>query len=197
MQKRSLETQERILNTALMLFSEQGFERTGVDQICRNSGISKGAFYHHFSSKDELFLRLLDNWTEAIHTHINRRFENSSSIEAGFLETSHSLKEIIDGSSHNLPLLFEFWHHSVKNPALWERAVRPLQRFKDHFLDLIKSGIEKHEIKAQDPGLIANTILVFSFGVIASSMLDAQQDWSKVSSFGFSTFFDQLKRSDP
>lgn len=196
MQLRSLHTQERILKTAQQLFAEQGFERTGVSQICRNAGISKGAFYHHFTSKDDLFLRLLDDWTESIHLQINQRFDTSASIQAGFFETSNSLKEIINGSGNNLPLLFEFWQHSVKVPVLWERAVRPLHQFKQHFLDLLERGIDNHEIVVPNPELIANTILAFSFGIIASSMLDARQDWGKVSSYGFSAFFNQMGGSN-
>ena len=79
MQTRSVHTQERILKSALHLFAEQGYEHTGVSQICRNAGISKGAFYHHFCSKDDLFLRLLDDWTESIHLQINQRFDTSAS----------------------------------------------------------------------------------------------------------------------
>ena len=196
MQTRSVHTQERILKSALNLFAEQGYEHTGVSQICRNAGISKGAFYHHFCSKDDLFLRLLDDWTEAVHTQIKERFDNSVSIQDGFLETSKSLNEIIDGTTSNLSLLFEFWQYSVKDPALWERAVRPLHQFKQHFLDLIERGKNNNEIEVHDPELIANTILAFSFGIIASSMLDAQQDWGKASSYGFSALFNQMSGRD-
>ena len=196
MQLRSVQTQDRILQSARQLFAAQGFEHTGVDQICRTAGISKGAFYHHFCSKDDLFLRLLEDWTESIRTQINQRFDHSASIKAGFLQTSSSLKEIIDGSSNHLPLLFEFWQHSVKDPVLWEKAVRPLFQFKAHFLELIKRGIKNQEIEVRDPELIADTILAFSFGIIASSMLDTQQDWGRVSSYGFSAIFNHLGGSD-
>lgn len=196
MQLRSVQTQDRILQSARQLFAAQGFEHTGVDQICRTAGISKGAFYHHFCSKDDLFLRLLEDWTESIRTQINQRFDHSASIQEGFLQTSRSLKEIIDGSSNHLPLLFEFWQHSVKDPVLWEKAVRPLFQFKAHFLELIKRGIKNQEIEVRDPELIADTILAFSFGIIASSMLDTQQDWGRVSSYGFSAIFNHLGGSD-
>ncbi len=196
MQLRSVQTQELILKFARQLFAEQGFEHTSVNQICRNAGISKGAFYHHFCSKDELFLRLLDDWTEAIHIQINQRFDTSASIQEGFLLTPKSLSEIIDGSGNHLPLLFEFWQHSVKDPDLWVRAKLPLHQFKEHFLGLIQRGIINREIAVRDPELIANTILAFSFGIIASSMLDAQQDWAKVSSYGFSALFNQIRGSE-
>ena len=49
-------TQKKILETGLQLFAKKGFEKATVDEICRESGTSKGSFYQHFSSKSTLFL---------------------------------------------------------------------------------------------------------------------------------------------
>lgn len=47
-------TKERILKTASDLFYSQGYNATGIQQIINEAGVSKGAFYTHFKSKDEL-----------------------------------------------------------------------------------------------------------------------------------------------
>ena len=62
MQSRSQETRIQILDSAVRLFSEKGYSETSVSAICDSAGISKGAFYYHFLSKQELFLALLENW---------------------------------------------------------------------------------------------------------------------------------------
>ena len=49
-----------IMEKALELFAKQGFEATSVQQITEHCGISKGAFYLSFKSKDELILALID-----------------------------------------------------------------------------------------------------------------------------------------
>src|SRR5690554_1033689 len=49
-----------IIEKALELFAEQGFEATSVQQITELCGISKGAFYLSFKSKDELIIALID-----------------------------------------------------------------------------------------------------------------------------------------
>lgn len=49
-------TRNRIYNTAFELISRYGFDNVTVDEICRQSGVRKGAFYHHFKSKDDIVI---------------------------------------------------------------------------------------------------------------------------------------------
>ena len=57
------QTRERIDRTALELFAEKGVDQTTIGDIARGAGISEGAIYRHYASKDELiwglFLRQL------------------------------------------------------------------------------------------------------------------------------------------
>lgn len=59
MQTRSEETRARILQAALTLFARLGYEAASVEDICVEAGVSKGAFYHHFPTKQAVFLQLL------------------------------------------------------------------------------------------------------------------------------------------
>ena len=51
-----------IIEKSLELFAKQGFEATSIQQITEYCGISKGAFYLSFKSKDELILALIDHF---------------------------------------------------------------------------------------------------------------------------------------
>ena len=46
-----------------MLVRKQGYAATSVDQICAAAGVSKGAFFHHFASKEELGVAAAEQWT--------------------------------------------------------------------------------------------------------------------------------------
>ena len=48
-------TEQLILQTALTLMRQRGFDKVSIRDICREAGITTGAFYHHFSSKEALF----------------------------------------------------------------------------------------------------------------------------------------------
>ena len=59
-------TRERILDAALSVFAERGYHRATVDDIVRASATSKGAVYHHFASKEAVFVALVDAFTERL-----------------------------------------------------------------------------------------------------------------------------------
>ena len=55
---------EQILKAALKLFVVNGYSDTRMDDIAIGSGLSKGAIYHHYASKNDLFIALIDYWEE-------------------------------------------------------------------------------------------------------------------------------------
>jgi TetR/AcrR family transcriptional repressor of nem operon len=53
----------RLLEAATKLVRRQGYAATSVDEICRAAGVTKGAFFHHFASKDALAIAAAGAWT--------------------------------------------------------------------------------------------------------------------------------------
>jgi TetR/AcrR family transcriptional regulator, transcriptional repressor for nem operon len=57
-------TKTKILNAALTLVRTSGYEATSVDALCRAAGVTKGAFFHHFASKQDLAVTATHYWNE-------------------------------------------------------------------------------------------------------------------------------------
>lgn len=57
-------TRERILNKALFMIRERGLADTSIIDLCDAAGVTKGAFFHHFSSKEELAIEATRYWTQ-------------------------------------------------------------------------------------------------------------------------------------
>ena len=53
------DTRDRILQVALDLFIEQGYDKTSLREIAERVGVTKAALYYHFASKEEIFLTLM------------------------------------------------------------------------------------------------------------------------------------------
>ena len=53
---------DKILDAAVAVIRQRGYAGTSVDDLCATAGVTKGAFFHHFKSKDELAVAAADYW---------------------------------------------------------------------------------------------------------------------------------------
>jgi AcrR family transcriptional regulator len=72
--ERSAATQDALLASARALFAERGYAEVGVAELARGAGVTTGAVYHHFGSKEGLFRALL----EAIHAEVAERIAEAA-----------------------------------------------------------------------------------------------------------------------
>jgi AcrR family transcriptional regulator len=77
-----LSTRERILDIALDLFIEKGFDKTSLREIADELGFSKAAIYYHFASKDEILLALHMRLHDFGHRAMERFGKAPASIDA-------------------------------------------------------------------------------------------------------------------
>jgi TetR/AcrR family transcriptional regulator, transcriptional repressor for nem operon len=54
---------EKLLDASLSLIREKGYAATSVDELCAHAGVTKGAFFHHFKSKDALAIAAANQWS--------------------------------------------------------------------------------------------------------------------------------------
>ena len=64
--ERSATTTEQLISAARRLFAEKGFPATSIDDIVREAGVTRGAMYHHFASKEDLFEAVFNREQEAL-----------------------------------------------------------------------------------------------------------------------------------
>ena len=62
--QQKLSAKDKILDAALMVIRAKGYTATTVDDLCAASDVTKGAFFHHFKSKDDLAIAAADHWSE-------------------------------------------------------------------------------------------------------------------------------------
>ena len=55
---------DKILTAALSLIRSKGYAATSVDDLCAAAGVTKGAFFHHFQSKQDLAVTAAEHWSE-------------------------------------------------------------------------------------------------------------------------------------
>ena len=179
MQQRSEETRSRILESAKKLFSNRGYNKASVDDICTEAGISKGAFYHHFESKQALFLALLDGWLQTIDNAIEASKDKTA--PETFRQMTEAFPYIFETTNDGLPMFLEFWLQASRDKKVWEASVAPYRRYHKYFTALIKKGVDEGSFVEVDPDLTARMIVATAMGLLLQSLLDPKgADWGKV-----------------
>jgi AcrR family transcriptional regulator len=110
---------DQILNAALRCFAARGFQRTSMADIITESGLSAGAIYGHFGSKQEIMLSV------AKRVLINRMSEFAGRIEGGgeLPPPSAMLGMLMSGLSneiHDVRVLVQLWGEAVTEPEMSE-----------------------------------------------------------------------------
>jgi TetR/AcrR family transcriptional regulator, transcriptional repressor for nem operon len=58
------ESKTRLLQAALTVIRTKGYTATRIEDVCEEAGLTKGSFFHHFSTKEELAIAAADYWSE-------------------------------------------------------------------------------------------------------------------------------------
>ena len=179
MQQRSEETRTKILDSAVKLFSTHGFGAASVEDICTEAGISKGAFYHHFESKQALFLALLDGWLQAIDTAIEA--SKDKTVPETFMKLTEAFPYFFESAGDGLPMFLEFWVQASRDKKVWEASIAPFRRYHKYFTSLIKKGVQEGSFVEVDAELASRMIVATGMGLLLQSLLDPKgAKWEKV-----------------
>jgi AcrR family transcriptional regulator len=179
MQQRSEETRSKINESAIKLFSSRGYTAASVDDICTEAGISKGAFYHHFESKQALFLALLDGWLKTIDNTIEASKDKTA--PETFMQMTEAFPYIFETAGGGLPMFLEFWLQASRDKKIWDASIAPYRRYHKYFTSLIKKGVQEGSFVEVDPELAARMIVSTAMGLLLQSLLDPKgAKWEKV-----------------
>ncbi len=196
MQKRSQETRANILNAAQSLFAQNGYDATGVADICQEAGVSKGSFYYHFPSKQALFLELLDEWLSGLDVQLNLLRQNDQSAPDSLIAMTSVLPLVFQSAGNHLQIFLEFWIQASRDATIWEATIAPYHRYQTLFASLIEEGITEGSLEPVDTQLTAQVIVSFAVGLLLQGLLDPQgADWEKVAKQGIQYLMDGITKS--
>jgi AcrR family transcriptional regulator len=160
------DTHQQILHAAERLFAAGGYDATGVAEICRAAGVSKGAFYHHFTSKHDLFLELLDTWLAALDAGFETAVQETADVPTALRSMAALVAHGIQRPEVRLGMFVEFWAHAQRDPLVWERAAEPYARYRAYFEQLIREGIARGDIRPVSPQHGALLLTSTALGVL-------------------------------
>lgn len=169
-EERSQRSRALVLESALALFSHQGYRATSMRDISAKAGVSTGAVYHHFKDKEAIFLELLDVYWRAIEDAdfpINRALRTGSFPE-NLEDIGHAARESVAQYRPYVALIYvdvvEFEGSHIRK--FYSEMADRFERFVSAHRDEIKvEGKLRPEVPASSAVMLAFRTFLNYFAV--------------------------------
>jgi AcrR family transcriptional regulator len=173
--RRGEETRERLIEAATAVFARAGFERATVDEIVREAGFSKGAFYVHFESKEDLFWSMLE---ERISRHQDA-FRDTVDHNNSVAENVRMILSAVFGLTEADPvwssLFMEFSAHAGRNEKVRLLLAAMYERWRESVVGILEAGRAAGRIRDDiDTKFIATIIVAAVEGSIIQALLSPE-----------------------
>ncbi len=186
MQTRAQITRAHIIEESTRLFSQNGYDATGVAEICAAAEVSKGAFYHHFESKHSVFLAILNEWLATVEKRLEALRNSGEDIPTALESMAAVVPSVFSDANGKLSMFLEFWARASRDEVVWQAAVEPYRRYQRYFSALIESGRQNGTVsKKADAQQASWLLLALATGILLQGLVvpDAA-DWEQTAREG-------------
>ena len=117
-------TRSCLLRSAARVFARQGLQQASIDEVAADAGFTKGAFYANFSSKEDLFLAMLEERFEQRLEQIQRLSETGEEIDSQARQAGDEFAAFLAADPDWQRLFFEFAAHATRNESFRGELVK-------------------------------------------------------------------------
>lgn len=149
--EKKAKTRRELLDAAAAVFAERGFVAASLDQVAERAGLAKGAVYSNFSSKEELFLSLLDEHLYEQLETIASLVDRDTAMRDQASEAGSLFMEFVAAERGWFLLWFEFTIYLARNPALQKRYGPRYGALRAATAAVIEQVATQHGIKLTMP----------------------------------------------
>lgn len=167
-------TRESLVDAAAKLFLQQGLERPSLDAICELAGYTRGAFYVHFKTREELVAAVVERaLSEFLDAMVSRDASDlfgiievfGNAMRAGLLPVSHRMR-----SSQALEAC-------AKSEALRGKLIALLAEARGRIAAAARRGLASGALRSEvNPDAIADVLLCTALGVLTLAQLGVSSD---------------------
>lgn len=175
------QTRQRVIETAARVLNQHGYNGSGMSELMRATGLTKGGLYRHFESKQAL---AVEAFQYAFSTNHNLRFDHVDAVPNAvdklqkFLENYASVPSPIPGGC---PILNSGTENDDGNPALLQSAQQAFDITWKRLAKIIREGQARREIR---PEIVPEDLAMFFFcsleGAIFASRLQGTRQRLKI-----------------
>jgi len=138
----------QILDAAVRCFARRGYYATTIEDLVAETGLSRGALYLYYPSKEAIYLAISERWGCGLEAAIRARLAPDLSPAAILRVLIEVTGEHVQAQADACRILMEGWNLAHQIPALAERVRREHERSHAALGDLLRAGITTGEFRA-------------------------------------------------
>jgi AcrR family transcriptional regulator len=165
-ESKQLQRKAQILDAALAVIVQKGYENSRMDDIVVSSKMSKGAIYWYYKSKKEVYLSLVNHWVHNYSAVLNHIVDTDRSAS----DQLRSLFQYFIVQYEKDPVVFkallEFWSMAGRDPEFNDKLQKVYSEFVNLISTIIQQGMDNGEFKNLDVDITAMSIMVNIEGIM-------------------------------
>lgn len=187
---------ERIIEGAAQAFAEQGYRQITIDVIAERLGVSKGAIYLYFKSKEELFVAIYTNQMERQLQSIRESYQPADRVMLKLEKVlDEFIKLLLNHDFVFCRLWLEFYLEAPRIPELLIQSTWANEQYYNIIYGLLAEGQRNGAIKADlDIASVTTVILATGNGLLLNAITaDRSGEPQAIRQAMWNTFYNLLK----
>lgn len=191
----SEERREQIITAAVSVFSRLGFHEARMDDIAQESGLSKGALYWYFKSKDDIIAAIMDRFIDREIEGMESALKHEAPVSEKLLQLHEMFITEMRDMMDLMPILYEFYAAATRKASVRKALLRFFQPMRKLLSALLQQGIDRGEFEPVDVDVIAVNLIAFYEGLLLLAVLDPKGvELKKMGDGGARLLIEGLKR---
>jgi AcrR family transcriptional regulator len=167
------QTRARLLQAAGKVFAKHGYDGASLDDVAAAAGLTKGAVYSSFASKDELFYALMRERIGERLALVAAATDRQTTLEGATRAAGASLAELIFSHPDWQLLFIEFWARAVRDPSLRAELARHRRAARELIAQFLEQQATQLGVDLPAPAdQLAVAVLALSNGIAIEQLAD-------------------------
>jgi AcrR family transcriptional regulator len=165
---------EQILESALIVMTNKGYFGSTMDDIVNESQMSKGAIYHYFKSKKEVYLAVIDYWEKKYSVILGQEVNEQKSSLSALKKLFQTFAIQLEKDPTPFQCLPTFWSISRHDEDFRKSMQKVYNRFQKLVEVIIIKGIENKEFKKINPKIASLSLILNIEGIFWFTLYDTK-----------------------
>jgi len=177
----SEERRAQIIEAALACFLRNGFTNTTMDDIVQESGLSKGAIYWYFKSKDEIFHAAITLPFQVAGEETVAALMEQETVAGQLRAGARTLVDLARQVEGYFGLFLEYWAQSKHREEAGHVWIELLEQYADLVAAMVEEGVRRGEFRPVDAKALVWAILATYDGLAAYAMFVPDLELEQIS----------------